>query len=220
MHKNLVPLALLGTLTEAVFLPLQERATASTTSRAVLAAAPPSEAGQTGSPTNSQIPGIQDSSVVSLYGRAEYRGQVPFNGFPEDVELPPKQCALCEGIGHGSQITSTTAIYGRPSNNPPMPKLSTTTSPTGSSCVSTATVTTCRYVGVGHGSVCVENPTCLSWVPINSPPLDTGCIAHEDCANYWCVYGSHVGCFIHKLGNAVSGIEEESTPEEDPRELR
>lgn len=218
MHKNLIPLALLGTLTKAGFLQFQERATASTISRAVLTAAPPSEAGQTGSPTDSQIPGIQDSSAVSLYDRAEYGGQVPFNDFSEDVERPPKQCALCEGMGHDPKITSTTAIYGRPSNSPPMPKLSTTTSPTGSSCVSTATVTTCRYVGVGHGSVCVENPTCLSWVPKNSPPPDTGCIADEDCANYRCAYDSHVGCLTHKLGRVAGGMEEESTPE-DPREL-
>jgi hypothetical protein len=220
MHKNLIPLTLLGTLTTAGFLPLQERATASTISRVGLAAAPPSEAGQTGSPTDSQILGIQDSSAVSLYDRAEYRGQVPFKDFPEDVERPPKKCALCEGMGHDPQITSTTAIYGRPRNSPPMPKLSTTTSPTGSSCVSTAVVTTCRYVGVGHGSICVGNPTCLSWVSISAPQLHTGCIAHEDCANYWCVYDSHVGCFKHKLGNAAGRMEEESTPEDDPRELR
>ncbi|KAJ9414791.1 hypothetical protein FOXG_17304 [Fusarium oxysporum f. sp. lycopersici 4287] len=146
MHKNLVPLAVLGVLIKASLIPLQERATASTLASAVLAAAP-SQAGQTGSPADTHLDGIQDRSVVSLYDRAGYSGQVPFNDFPEDVER--------------------------------LPKLSTTTSPAGSCCLLTATATTCHYVGVGHGSVCVENPTCLTWVPISASPLDKGFIADE-----------------------------------------
>ncbi|KAH6867687.1 hypothetical protein B0T10DRAFT_467740 [Thelonectria olida] len=123
MHKSFIPLALLGALTKAGLPTYQERAAVSTISCAVLAAAPPPEAGQTGSPTDTQTYGIQDSSVVSLYDGAEYNGQLPFNDFPKDIER--------------------------------LPKLSTTTSPTDSACLSTATATTCHYVGVGHGSACV-----------------------------------------------------------------
>lgn len=123
-------------------------------------------------------------------------------------------CELPAPSGSHTESTSLTVVSITPTGSAPstfvtstipFPRLTKTPSPTASTCFSSSTFTSCHYVGVGHGSVCVPASTCISWGPNNTPPPGTRCEQDSECSKYQCSEGSHTGCLVNAMGGVKFG---------------
>lgn len=139
--------------------------------------------------------GIRNYIIEKSWSRGKiqmYDGNGDRNGIWNGVDLTMRACkwnpnnelnerqeatgAACElplqsTLTTTSTTTSTTTTEESSSTSMAMPTLTrnpgTISTPSGSSSAETATATQCLGAG-GQGEACVENPTCVSWVPVET----------------------------------------------------